>query len=273
MAALQSERADKQARLDSLLRLMAVSTIGDGANAPFRFLLTGRVRDTQVATSPVTTVPSSVDGFLTGGDETYLSVVMDNGVEGWIESTQPFILLGEATSLIELMPEGAARKKLRGANERRLNSIAVKETAGQQAAEREALWTEKGIPVYISNVLLGTNSVGGVDVSLNLTNISSKDIDYVSATFVGFNSVGDVVPGRIRGETSHLVRMVGPLAPGEDGAYSFDAAWYGGTTTCLELRRVAVEYRDDSTYTMVNDLEDLKSQGAGIAITGDCSRR
>jgi len=102
---------------------------------------------------------------------------------------------------------------------------------------------------------------------------TEKRIKYITFTLRPFNTVGDAVRGRTKGESTTEVRGVGPIEPGENASYMFKNVWYNGTIDCIEIRKVEVEYFDGSSFTYVNDLKNvlMYPDRKNINLRGVCS--
>jgi hypothetical protein len=103
------------------------------------------------------------------------------------------------------------------------------------------------------------NSVGGVDVEFAVKNLDPRrTIKYLTLTVVPYNAVGDAVRSSIDGKSAVRLRYTGPLASGKTESYAgWSTVWYNATISCVELRRMEVEYMDGSRYTYVRELPSV----------------
>ncbi len=111
-------------------------------------------------------------------------------------------------------------------------------------------------PFIINNISWDSNSVGGIEVSLSITNCTNQTIKYV--TFQGFfkNAVGDRCHNEIGGGTIWKGRGVGPIGPCPTtndnceermydckASYDFDnLTFYSRVANTFKLSTVTVEY-------------------------------
>ena len=123
------------------------------------------------------------------------------------------------------------------------------------------------------------NSAGGVDYEVEIFNNSrSRTIKYVNFEATPYNPVGDKVTGRIKEQSTTTMEGVGPIEPSGHAYFNFDNVWYNSTISCVELKRMVVEYVDGSQFIYVNDLSKIKSYGSNggntdeksLYINGDC---
>lgn len=156
---------------------------------------------------------------------------------------------------------------------------AAKAQAEQEALEgkqrRFDLLRSRGVPISISEYGWGINSAGGVGSRFGAENISSKEIKYVVLSLSLYNPVGD--PARIETGgvgSSFAYRLIGPLKPGERVSWDGDddPPVYAPTTSCIELRRVVVEFFDGTTWIGVNDLAEAAEPESGVRLAGQCQR-
>jgi len=147
--------------------------------------------------------------------------------------------------------------------------------AEREAAERnrayEARLREQGFGLKLIGIGHSTNSAGGVSVGVTFKNITeSKRIKYISLSIMPFNGVGDVVRGRMQGQSLDTVRGIGPIEPQRRASYDFDNVWYNPVVDCIEVRKIVVEYMDGSSFTYVNDLREIDEYADGFHFRGDC---
>lgn len=123
---------------------------------------------------------------------------------------------------------------------------------------------KKNSPFIISDISWSANSVGGIEVSLSITNCTGQTIKYV--TFQGYfiNAVGDKCRNDIGGNTIWKARGVGPIGPCPTTAdnyydrknncgaiYSFDdLTFYTRVARTFRLSSVTVEYTNGRKMTL-----------------------
>ena len=123
---------------------------------------------------------------------------------------------------------------------------------------------KKNSPFIISDISWTANSVGGIEVSLNITNCTGQTIKYV--TFQGYfiNAVGDRCRNDISGSTTWKAKGVGPIGPCPTTAdnyydrknncgarYSFDdLTFYTRVAHTFRLSSVTVEYTNGRKVTL-----------------------
>lgn len=67
--------------------------------------------------------------------------------------------------------------------------------------------------VEVMRIETDMNSVGGVSVTLRYRNNSGRQIKYIEWHATAYNRVGDPVPDEIRGKSSVILRVTGPVEP------------------------------------------------------------
>lgn len=119
-------------------------------------------------------------------------------------------------------------------------------------------------PFVITDISWSSNSVGGIEVSLSITNCSDQTIKYV--TFQGYfkNAVGDRCRNEIGGGTTWKGRGVGPIGPCPttldncserlyncEASYDFDnLTFYSRIADTFHLSTVTVEYTNGRTVSL-----------------------
>jgi hypothetical protein len=123
------------------------------------------------------------------------------------------------------------------------------------------------------------NSSGGVDYEVEVFNNSrERTIKYVTFEAVPYNPVGDKVRGTIKERSSASMEGVGPIEPSGHAYFNFDNVWYNSTISCVELKKMIVEYVNGSQFVYLNDLSKIKSYGSSdvesdeksLYLSGDC---
>lgn len=125
----------------------------------------------------------------------------------------------------------------------------------------------KGIPLFLRKVSLDVDFIG---LSLVVENISNKTIKEFKVNFIGFNSVGDIASNEL-GEKGYSTNLVGPIKPKEEALYSYTPIIYNKETSCIEIKKISVEFMDGSEYTMTKDLATARFKESDYNIAGECS--
>lgn len=109
--------------------------------------------------------------------------------------------------------------------------------------------------IRISSVTFSTNSAGGVDVKINFTNNSEKEIKYVTFTVSPYNSVGDEVLDHSKYDATSRLQVTGPIASGASygSGREWSLVWYNGTTSYIKVDKIQIEYMDGSEITISGD--------------------
>lgn len=119
-------------------------------------------------------------------------------------------------------------------------------------------------PIIVHVESWSSNSVGGIEVSLSVTNCSTQIIKYV--TFQGYftNAVGDKCRNEIGGGTVWKGRGIGPIGPRPTslddfeeriddckGSYTFDnLTFYSRIADAFHLSSVTIQYMSGKTVTI-----------------------
>jgi len=100
----------------------------------------------------------------------------------------------------------------------------------------------KGIGVFDCNAVDASEYTDGTGMEMTFYNPTKKVIKYVHATVVGYNAVNDpVVEG---GKTSHTLKCIGPIDPGDTGTYNFEYVWFTDIVQTSKLTSIKVQYMD-----------------------------
>ena len=123
-----------------------------------------------------------------------------------------------------------------------------------------------GTPILIEDIEPSyPNSAGGVDVEIDITNISDKTIKYIRYTVKPYNAVGDVVRGEISRQSLKRLRETGPIASGERtrGSY-WSNTWYNYSIRCIKVTRVDITYMDGSSRNFTSSASIQKMLRPGV---------
>lgn len=121
--------------------------------------------------------------------------------------------------------------------------------------EDEILEVYVNLPaIYITNVYHEINSVGGVDVNIELVNNSDKTIKYIKFNNVEFyNTVADPAYCSIKDTYKRTLSYTGPLYAGESEYIYWEAVMYNNKTSALVFRTITVEFADGTSQTIEYD--------------------
>lgn len=119
-------------------------------------------------------------------------------------------------------------------------------------------------PILITDVTWSSNSVGGIEVELEVINCSLQTIKYI--TFNGYfkNAVGDRCRNEIGGSSTWTGKGIGPIGPRPttidnfdermdecNGAYDFDnLSFYSRVADSFTLSSVTIQYMNGKTVTL-----------------------
>lgn len=100
---------------------------------------------------------------------------------------------------------------------------------------------------------------GGVDYHFEFTNLSDKEIKYLTVKATPYNAVGDSVKCEIRMQSQFSGKITGPIAPGESYGSDkvFRAAWYNNSITAVAIDSITIEYMDGSEVS-ITDKSDIE---------------
>lgn len=98
------------------------------------------------------------------------------------------------------------------------------------------------------------NSANGVDLKIQWTNMSEKEIKYITFTAYPVNAVGDIVECTIRTKNKGQFKgqETGPIKKGEGSktGYVYENAWYNNTIVKAILMQVDIQYMDGSMVSL-----------------------
>lgn len=101
-----------------------------------------------------------------------------------------------------------------------------------------------------------TDSAGRVDISIDFSNNSDKEIKYLDFEVIPLNAVGDAVKDHGMYDSEKRFRATGPFSKGEGlkGGWHWQG-WYNATIETLKLTQLDIEYMDGTKLTI--DEEDI----------------
>ena len=147
-----------------------------------------------------------------------------------------------------------------------IQSIRLAESAKAMAESAKKLIKvyKDNAPFVIGDIFWDSNSAGGIEVSLSITNCVNQTIKYV--TFQGYfiNAVGDRCQNEIGGGSIWKAKGVGPIGPCPTtidncsermydckGSYTFDnLTFYSRIARTFRLSSVTVEYTNGRKITL-----------------------
>lgn len=91
------------------------------------------------------------------------------------------------------------------------------------------------------------NSVGGVNVTFSLNNLSDKTIKYIVLTVTPYNAVDDSVRSEIGNKSTTQIRATGPIEISKKGdvkSFNVENIWYNSTIKYCKIDSVKIEYMD-----------------------------
>lgn len=142
----------------------------------------------------------------------------------------------------------------------------------RERANYVAKLQERGYTLFLLEQDLSVNSADGISVEIRLANISeSKTIKYARIQWKLYNPVGDPIAGGNGTPSLATTEFVGPLKPGKTGEVEFENVWYSSVGRCATIQQIEVEHIDGSTFTYINDLEEIDEYAEGVRLEGDCS--
>ncbi len=120
------------------------------------------------------------------------------------------------------------------------------------------------IPILVTDVYWSSNSVGGIEVQLSVTNCSQQTIKYITFNGYFLNAVGDKCRNEIGGGTTWSAKGIGPIGPCPttlenyderlelcEGSYNFDTpTFYSRVADSFVLSSVTIQYMNGKTVTI-----------------------
>ena len=100
----------------------------------------------------------------------------------------------------------------------------------------------KGLGVFDCKAFDASEYTDGTGMEMTFYNPTKKIIKYVHATVVGYNAVND--PVIESGKTSHTLKCIGPIDPGDSGTYNFEYVWFTDVVETAKLTLIKVQYMD-----------------------------
>lgn len=107
---------------------------------------------------------------------------------------------------------------------------------------------ENNLPLLVTSVHNSfPNNIGGVDISIEFINTSSKPLKYVLIDVQAYNKVEDLVPCGTRSKRTARLKDTGPINPGGKGGGRWTNIWYNYSISYTDIVGITVIYMDDST--------------------------
>jgi len=230
-------------------------------------------RNPETGRSTIAMIEAYTRGFVADAAEGLVYFLAESDDDGWIRPNA-VALLEPADSLIRVLrSEGRDVSALV-----ELNAKWFPRTADQGDEDAIRAWEDqlaaRGVPVVLSRFEFHLTDEGGVLPSFALKNISNVTVAGVTIEVIGFNRFGDVVRDRDTGLATHEARMEGTIRPGDVSlvAHGDMPLWVNRATTCIEVRRIIVTFRDETTSTIEYQLKDARIAEDAYHTMGECSR-
>ncbi len=96
----------------------------------------------------------------------------------------------------------------------------------------------------IDNIVVGSDSAGGWDVRLIVTNRSSKTVKYVYVELIPYNTVGDVGYSPTVGASEKEVQVTGPIYGGDSTTQFVKKCWYDIKMGRIGIGTIKVVFMD-----------------------------
>jgi hypothetical protein len=147
------------------------------------------------------------------------------------------------------------------------SQLAYRAALDTAIAENKALF----ITSYGTNF---PNSAGGVDLYINVVNLSSKSIKYLRYVVVPYNLVGDAQRGTIRRKSSSSIRDTGPYLSMASIPSGWSNVWYNHTIRCMTITSVKIEYMDGTSqnYGSASAVQSIMAPGLQNSCSPDIDR-
>lgn len=109
-----------------------------------------------------------------------------------------------------------------------------------------------GVAVKDTSIYDVSEYTEGTGFRISIHNPTNKIIKYATVNVVGLNAVGDPVRNPIRGNTTGVLRCIGPIDPGESASYSEDYMWMTDIVEDFRIVSIKVDYMDGTSKTVSN---------------------
>lgn len=107
-----------------------------------------------------------------------------------------------------------------------------------------------GIAILTSSIYDISEYTDGTGFRITYYNPTKKTIKYITANFVGYNSVGDPVKDYRSRSSQITLRGVGPIEPDSSATYSRDYAWMTDLVESFKITSIKIQYMDGSIKTV-----------------------
>ena len=112
-------------------------------------------------------------------------------------------------------------------------------------------FTVKARSTYpLGDAYFTTNSVGGLEPAILISNNSNKKIKYIYLTASFYNAVGDRVYNEIGGYKNAKLQITGYINPWDYDWYYWDPVFYDSTATKMKIETMQIVYSDGSKKNM-----------------------
>lgn len=98
--------------------------------------------------------------------------------------------------------------------------------------------------VEIKSLGFWLNYVYGLEVEMDIKNVSDKTIKYIYLDYSIKNAVGDELECDIQGKELPLLQITGPMEPNSSKAVRWDPIFYSSQAAQVHINHITVEYMD-----------------------------
>ena len=128
-------------------------------------------------------------------------------------------------------------------------------------------------PIWIVGKSHVINSANGIQIDMNISNLSDKTIKYATFYILPFNAVGDVIVSEIDGKSLAALTLTGPLDPGEYTTTVWENVWYNLTFSCFEISEIDIEYMDSKTLSLSKaEVSKILMHSTNKLISNSCTQ-
>lgn len=153
----------------------------------------------------------------------------------------------------------------------RCTSFTEKKQAANVSADQQA--TAQNLPLIYDIARLNIDSAGGVGLTVQIRNTSTKAMKYLIFVLSPYNAVGDRVASEIGNKVQARLSFTGPIPSVRNvdrqdaAAYNeldrqnsgaFPTIWYNSTIRCVKVEWIEITYMDGSQLTIKNKADLMK---------------
>lgn len=130
-----------------------------------------------------------------------------------------------------------------------LETLQKEKSVTQQKINKRIL--DLGSPIaIISQNIDSVNSAGGVNCSIEFSNISDKTSKYVNFTVVPYNRVFDITNSEIDGQSEKIINITNIISPQTDFKAKWKNVWYNNTISSMKIIKIEIIYTDNSKISI-----------------------